>query len=383
MSPKEFKDIKILNVAWVGQGDFGDEVMAFILRKFFQQEGARALTYYQQGRFTVYRSANDLVISHLHHFNVWSGYQRLVDWFWLPKFDVIVIGGGSIFQSHSGIAWKLALVKRLRNNRERKVFIAAVGISFGPIKSKAEETMIRELLSHLDCVIVRDQNSFTLAQRLRPRPNLYASFDTSLLMAQYLFKEYLSTVQREPDLVGISFIQKKDRQGRLSYDINQYLQIINHLLNRGKRVILFNLYRGAEYLDGQLVAQLKAAAKNPANVSCHDFDGDIFRTIKLLNRCSHILSMRLHGAIFAYLFSIPFICLGYHQKNLDFCQSIGYPLKYYFDFCNPVDTSSLLETIDEFLAQKVIDPGVVVPPAKAIQVVQDNFVKLANLLYAS
>jgi len=64
MSPKEFKDIKILNVAWVGQGDFGDEVMAFILRKFFQQEGARALTYYQQGRFTVYRSANDLVISH-------------------------------------------------------------------------------------------------------------------------------------------------------------------------------------------------------------------------------------------------------------------------------------------------------------------------------
>ena len=38
------KKLNILNIAWIGHGDFGDEVMAHVLRMYLKKIGVGAIT---------------------------------------------------------------------------------------------------------------------------------------------------------------------------------------------------------------------------------------------------------------------------------------------------------------------------------------------------
>ena len=54
------KNLNILNIAWIGQGDFGDEVMAFTLRRLLKLNGIKSINYYQQGKYPKYHNEDDI-----------------------------------------------------------------------------------------------------------------------------------------------------------------------------------------------------------------------------------------------------------------------------------------------------------------------------------
>ncbi|PIP75488.1 hypothetical protein COW86_03475, partial [Candidatus Kuenenbacteria bacterium CG22_combo_CG10-13_8_21_14_all_39_9] len=97
-------------------------------------------------------------------------------------------------------------------------------------------------------------------------------------------------------------------------------------------------------------------------------------------QCGYIISMRLHGIIFAYLLRIPFISLAYDRKNDNFCRSVNYPSQMSFSSDHLNDIQPLINSIDTLLASGQSVYRNVMPVAKASKKVLDNFEQLSKLI---
>ena len=80
------KKIKILNVGWVGQGDFGDEVMAYCLRQSLKEHGIGQIAYYHHGKYPAYQSQDDIKINRLHSFKTKGIIKNIKDNSLLKKY---------------------------------------------------------------------------------------------------------------------------------------------------------------------------------------------------------------------------------------------------------------------------------------------------------
>lgn len=372
---------KILNVAWIGQGDFGDEAMAYALRKYLQSKEVESITYYHHGKYPSYKGENDLAIKKLHTFNVCGFKKKIIDYIKLRSFSSLIIGGGSILHSFNSIKWKLNLIKKMERLTHHKIRSAAVGVSINPFKNSSDEKMCQDFLNHIDLAIFRDDYSYQLAKKLTQNKNLFSSLDTSVYLADQ-FPGDFANPNRPEDTVGLMFVLNKNKQEFFDKEkhFDKYLKVLNHLLDKNKKVILFTFYLGHDYPDVKLNYKLKKFCQNPDNVELSSFDGDIFATIKKMKQCGHIISMRLHGIIFAYLLQIPFVSLAYDRKNDNFCRSINYPSQMSFSSDHLNDIQPLINSIDALLAIGQSVYYNVMPVAKASKKVLDNFEKLSKLI---
>ncbi len=348
MSLDDFKKLNILNVAWVGQGDFGDEAMTYALRCFLKRNGIDSITYYQHGKYPHYRSQDDSKISFLHKFEGRGWKRYLFDNILLKKFNALIIGGGSVLHSHENIRWKYEILKKIKKNN-KQIFSANVGVSLGPFKSERDLDICGEYLESIDVSIFRDSWSAELAKKISKNKNLFSSFDNTLILPEICPEQMNRTklIPKEKELVGIFFIKKRGWEALFNKEkiFDKYLAIINNILEQGKRVILFNLYIGDLYFDAQLNELLKKKAESSGEIEIHTFSGDIFQTIKQMARCSYAVSMRLHGIIFCYELDIPFLSLEYDQKNRNFCDSIYYPKEMIFDFSSLKDINPIFDSL--------------------------------------
>ncbi|MBI5655054.1 polysaccharide pyruvyl transferase family protein [Candidatus Uhrbacteria bacterium] len=371
----------VLCMGWVGQGDFGDEAMAFVLRKFLKQNGLENLTYYHLGKYPCYQGKDDLPFSSLYSFDTPGWKKRLFDHLYLKKFAGSITGGGTVLHSYHSIAWRLEVVRRIKAAHP-EAFTASVGVSFGTLEDDEVKKACRKFLQASDLIVVRDGYSAKIAESIAGPHNLFSSLDTSLLLPEVAPEEWGMAVsrQKEDNLVGLMFVQKKGTGEKNHFD--EYLKVVDHLIDKGKRVLLLTLYVGDAYSDKELNLELKRRAKRPDLVQIHDFDGDIFETVRQLQRCSRIVSMRLHGIIFAYLMGIPFVSLGYQRKNRDFCDSVRYPKELAVDYYAQTDLTDTLRAIDN-LCEK--DPAVfkdALPLDQAASLVRSNLERLTGLLHA-
>jgi polysaccharide pyruvyl transferase WcaK-like protein len=373
----------ILNIGWIGQGDFGDEVMAFILRKYLSSIGFNKITYYQHGKYPAYRTTNDLEISTIHRFDEPAWQKRWLDIALLRKYNILIIGGGSVLHSYNSIAWKLAVINKIKNNH-KKSLIACVGVSVGPLETNKEKNICTDLLNKTDITLVRDDHSAILAKSLANQVEIYASLDSSLLLPLIATDELklAKIVKKEDDLVGVMFIKKKGEEELFMREkfLDKFQSIIDKIISNGKRVMLFNLYIGDDYPDIELNGLLKNNSKYKDKIEIYTFNGDIFETIKEIGRCDHIISMRLHGIIFSYLLGIPFLSLGYNEKNKNFCGSINYPSEMALDFYSLNNLDQVYSAIDKLFKRGTNLFQNTIPVTTASQKVKDNFDKLKDKL---
>ena len=372
MSLGDFKKLNILNVAWVGQGDFGDEAMAFALRRFFKKNGVNSITYYQHGKYPHYRSQDDSKITYLHKFEGRGWRRYLFDNILLKKFNALIIGGGSVLHSHENIRWKYEILKKIKKNN-RQIFSANVGVSLGPFKSERDLDICGEYLDEVDISIFRDNWSADLAKKISKNKNIFSSLDSTLILPEICKDEMqrAKNVECEDDLVGIFFVERCN-WSNFSDRIKKYSEIINNILARGKKIVLFNFYLGEVFRDAEVINLLKEKSRFPEKIEIYPFDGDIFKSIKEMARCGKIISMRLHPIIFSYMLDIPFLSLEYDQKNKNFCESIGYPKELVMKFDAEKETSPIIKSLEAFFEEKHYFENVM-PKEEAIQIVSKNF----------
>ena len=373
----KFTKNKILNIAWIGQGDFGDEAMAYVNRLFLKAKGFKEITYYQHGNIAKYRGSSDLVVKSLHSFKEKRTIIKIKDFLLLRKFSILLIGGGSVLHSLNNIKWKLDIIHKLKNIKAGKLFSAGIGISIDPIKNPETEAMCSQFLNEVDYHIFRDNYSTETAKKISKNSNVFSSIDSTLYLNELCPDEinYAKSLKRESNLVGMMFIRKvgEEKMYEQNQHFDKYLKLIDHTLERGMNVVLFILYVGPLYPDVSLNEELKNHSKFPDRVKIVKFDGDIFKIINEISRCGFVISMRLHGIIMAYLLGIPFLSLSYNQKNQNFCESVNYPDEYSLDFYRHQNFEEIIKITDQLLEQGSLVYSNVMPLNNAVEVVKNNY----------
>lgn len=341
---------KVLGVAWVGQGDFGDEAMAYALRSALgRSTDVKKLTYYQHGDSCRFMGKGDIPVKRLYGYKGNPRWRNLCDSLLLRRFNTIIYGGGSILHSQAGIVQKLKLLQRMRAG-EREVFAAAIGVTVGPLNTPGEEAACADFIEALDLVVTRDNHSYELAKSLCPKANLYSGFDISMALSALCPEDFPEDIERgRSNTVGVFLIVKAKDYHAQDFDENilqPYCSLLRYILGTGATLKPFVLYVGDDYPDILLHKRLVAQVEGLGWDDVHVYDGNIFRTVEAMRFCNRIVSMRYHGIIFAHMLGIPFLSLEYDQKNSYFCRSVGYSEEMYVGFYPPHNLTDVYGRID-------------------------------------
>src|SRR5690606_6283840 len=102
------KKISPLVSAWVGHGNFGDELLSYGLRlELYQSCDMAAVSYYEKGSEAIYQAVDDVSILSLNAAGR-SRWLRLCQHYLqsCAGYDCLFFGGGSVLHSSHSISWK-------------------------------------------------------------------------------------------------------------------------------------------------------------------------------------------------------------------------------------------------------------------------------------
>jgi polysaccharide pyruvyl transferase WcaK-like protein len=310
--------------AWVGRGNFGDELLSYGLRlELYQASAVSSVSYYEAGREAVYRASDDapLMVCNVAGQSRWLRlYKRYTQS--CTGYDSLFFGGGSVLHSGNSIAWKHDLLRRFRRARSSASLLsAAVGVSLGPFPDIQAERQAQAFLAELDVVHCRDAISADFARQVGGGLEVIEGRD--LAFSVRVLRPELFVASKQQGRVGASFIlSPKLGEEQQREQFAKMLALLDYLTAAGHQVLLASLYSGDKYADNCLHQRLREAARQPELIELHDYIGDVRATAGKIASCDFYLSMRLHGVITAYLSGTPFFALNRHPKVREFCAAV-------------------------------------------------------------
>lgn len=224
----------------------------------------------------------------------------------LLRVDVLINGGGSVFEPSSGL--RMAKATRLLKYVLRFKWYA-IGVS---LSSELESSKnLKKILNSLDYILVRDRKSENLLS--------VAAFPKY----KYAYSGDLAAVDRFP----AADIQPSSKIFDLSICMSNHVseaQVIKDCLsiintNEELRVSVIVLNQQDKEVSKKLFNSL---TEMNMSVELIIYD-NIFQIYDVL-RCSKVVvTARLHGAIASFLLGIPFYLYLHHEKCIDFMDTIG------------------------------------------------------------
>lgn len=327
---KAKKNNKIVFTGYYGMSNFGDDLFGLVCAggatKFWPHSKTRLLSTFIDGsdaEFTIPNWFNrDLYAST----GLLGAGSRLM--FALSeacRSQMFILGGGSVLSSQSSgvrdLIYKTSHITKLR--------FAALGVSIGPFASLAEEKGAKEFLSGFEYISVRDSVSYQLAESF--------SLDCPVIMAgdlaglvPVLFDTKKECVKYGRPTLGVSLCNYESIIGgdkRLEQERNQVLinAVINVAKRFGARVEVFSLNNHQQFGDDILAESIGSRLSKEGiefKLNRH-IELGFFEVWKRIACCDAFISVRLHGAIAAYLNEVPFALVEYHKKCGDFLDDIG------------------------------------------------------------
>lgn len=307
--------------AWVGRGNFGDELLSYGLRlDLGKVVTVPCATYYQPGHHPVFTAPGEGLRIATHGSRLPLRLARLLPFLdRLSPYDGLFFGGGSVLHSARGLERKTRLVERYRQARGRRPALAGCfGVSVGPFETGADERAFVDFARRLDFIVCRDRSSVDVAASLCPGARVLLGCD----LAYGVWAQHPAHFARDAEQgrVGASFLlDRRKPQPYREAALANMTALLDRFTAAGCRVHLVALYVGEKYEDHLLHRQLRGLARHPERITLHEYAGDVFATLQAIAACGHYVSMRLHGAITATLCGIPFLALNRSQKLVDFC----------------------------------------------------------------
>lgn len=267
------------------------------------------------------------------------------------KADVIIHGGGSLFERDDlGVKRVIRLFKR----ESAKELCLGISVS----KKALDNKLIYEYLKEMFLIQTRDKSSFdNLVHKHFPVEKLLHSGD---LTSSFIYhSEYTQSEKKHG--IGVALC----RCGNYSHQ--EYVQIIQTAVDLAeklnKRLSVFCLNKDDKELSKKLISYA-----NARNVFAELVERASIEFIKEIQDCEFFLSMRLHGAITAYLRQVPFVLIEYDEKCTNFLDDISY-----CKFQRVRNLERLSEVCEETMHQYE-------PPKKAPKVYVEEVEKSVNLV---
>lgn len=222
--------------------------------------------------------------------------------------------GGSLFVRPSGAHLILYVLTRMK-----LCTLSAYGVSVGPIQATGRGKAVLEyLVENCEPLIVRDRASLERLPVTASRQAAALGGDLAALHSGISNATSSETASRPGDYV--LFIPCSTASNN-----HASAKLLANSLSGVDRVIVLSVNSNMDVGDDQLAidcAQLigdSGFASTAVMYSDVQTDG----AIRYIANAKFVISARLHGAIAAYLMSVPFAIQSYHSKCDDFASDIG------------------------------------------------------------
>lgn len=233
----------------------------------------------------------------------------------------VVLSGGSVISSAHN--FHMRLIQRILV-KFKVCRLSAIGVSVGPFNSDKDKIKAKKLLNNLQYLSVRDEESLHECERL------------GLNIDVHLHNDLAGCVQMPPKLnaekvknvLGVSICRyesitggdvKKEKLRNLSIFQGICEFSIKH--NFKLRIVVLNSNQSMG--DVQVSQGLyDYAITRGVPVEILNYDNPL-ESLTYIQECEIFFSVRLHGAICAYLLDVPFVLVEYHRKCKDFLDYIG------------------------------------------------------------
>jgi len=236
----------------------------------------------------------------------------------------IILGGGSVLGStQSGVR---DFINKIAVNSGLE--FSGIGISIGPFPSTEVETKVREFLKRFQYLSVRDISSYQMAIDFELSCPVVMAGDLAGLMPLIL-PSYKKVIENKTN-IGIALCNYESIiGGNLDDEKIRNKAILDGLVKVAKqnetRVEVFILNNHPQFGDDKLAREIMTRLQDE-NIECgvsRNIDLGVEEIWKQISQCDAFVSVRLHGAIAAYLNDVPFALIEYHKKCTDFLDDIG------------------------------------------------------------
>lgn len=260
--------------------------------------------------------------------------------------DLLVYAGGSTL-SYGSIMKKLQRIAAERNITR----FAAIGVSIGPFADAPDEAEAARFLRKFTYFSVRDRKSVDLLDRMKVPVKPLLSRD--LVGALPLLLPPRTPPAESTQTLGISVCHfERLMGGDVANEERRNAALFDGVARFVKRtrvpVRIFSLNThprwGDEVFSRELQERLRRDGAEVDLVSAKD---NLLGCWHGLAACRAVLSVRLHGAITAYLCGVPFALVEYHRKCTDLLDDIGQPasLRLGADCADPAAFERVLDVL--------------------------------------
>lgn len=245
--------------------------------------------------------------------------RSLINFF---RSDVIVIGGGGLFfDTKETNKWMYGYLDLIEKANFYNKKVALVGISVGPLHHEGSRTAIKNSLSKVNLISVRDTASKNLlidcgiaADKIKVIPDLvftlHSAPDTQI---EKIIHQENFVSNGKPNIALTPCCYNLNQQGWLASYISLCEKIISEL---DCNIWLIPMQRNNNHDDlfaiNSIVSNLDDNAKERISILERHYTAKEVQGI--LGKANFIFAERLHGSIMALNTSVPFMSIAYMPK---------------------------------------------------------------------
>lgn len=237
--------------------------------------------------------------------------------------DRYVFCGGSVFSSSaSGARNTVARFSHLG------LAMSAVGVSIGPFSDAASEREIKALLQRFEYISLRDRASYDIAQSFDLECPVVMAGDLAGLMSRYYPapRGHKHSQPRAAKKIAFSPCNLPENPAKGLGYCNEFVKAITSLKGDVPlEVVLLNLnghsVQGDRVLCEYTRERLQTECRLNAQIINYSNVG-VLGIWRIIAELDSYISVRLHGAISAFLLDVPFSLFEYHPKCSEFLVNI-------------------------------------------------------------
>jgi len=228
--------------------------------------------------------------------------------------DVLVSGGGGLLQDATSWRSPLYYLQVMRLARAAGTRVACVGQGIGPLRRGFVRGLVRNSLSRVEAIAVRDRASQEALRQLGVRRPVEVTADLAFLLprpkaeatASAWAKAGLSEEERPAAAVALRRPPGEPRVG-LAASLARPIGAACERL--GLHPVLLPMQPPA---DGELAEEVAAALPMAAGVVRAGLSAR--EMLALVAGCELVIGMRLHALIFAAICAVPPVAISYDPK---------------------------------------------------------------------
>lgn len=281
------------------------------------------------------KTARDLDVQSLYTFD-FAGFQRV-----MGRCSLYLNGGGSLIQDVTSRRSLWYYLYTLRAAKKRNCRVIMYGCGIGPVNYPSDVALVRRVLNrYVDVITLREEHSLSELERFGvTAPEIVVSSDPALALSPAPDEEVdrlMTEIGLDPKGKYICFSVRS--WSGMSKKAPVFAAAADHCRALGAIPVFAHVNRPE---DSAATALVRGCMKTESFLVDELEDASL--TIGLMSRMAAVVSMRLHGLIFAASTGTPVVGVSYDPKVTAFLDSVGEELCIPFDEVSAESLCGLVE----------------------------------------